>query len=66
MAVQTVTFSAVALNWRGAIAPMSLKLMKEQLKLSQNTIELISLKTLLGGCYSYMKFCKSTYRVGIL
>ena len=66
MAVQTVTFSAVALNWRGAIAPMSLKLMKEQLKLSQNTIELISLKTLLGGYYSYMTFCKSTYRVGIL
>eukprot|EP00794_Sanderia_malayensis_P004463 gene4463-5056_t len=57
-----VVYDAVIFNWRGAIAPLSHKLLTEKLHVPKKKIEIVSVKVLEGGFLCWLAFKKSTFR----
>ena len=56
-----VVYTAMAMNWRGAMAPLSFQSMTE-LGLSQNDLKLISVKTVTDGMKTYIAHRRGTHR----
>ncbi len=60
--VETVKFSAAALNWRGIFSPMSYAHLKRELGLSTSVLNLVSVMCLERGYRIWRHFVQSTER----
>ena len=56
-----VCYDAVVFNWRGAIAPLSLKLL-QKIGIPKYKAEIMSVKVLEGSFLCWLAFKKSTFR----
>ncbi len=61
-----IVYDAVVVNWRAAIAPLTLKLLTEKLEIPKYKTEIMSVKVLEDGYLCWMAFKKRIFNHRVL